>query len=299
MEWLEIKDVNESWYTVDELIKKHLWDRRLNKSELLEIQETYQKEKPSIWNETKAKIETFIRDMYIEMLKNWMSIDYEKDFGDLKKLLESYGYTISIDFDLANDIKLVKTSNKNLWKININWNFKWNTITIWKESSFISRMNNDYVIFGWEDVEFLDKNIKKDTETIITKSKLEVQKSLGETKKAKDIITEFVNAEKSKKTKEKLEKMTIDILSIVEIAENAYNTLSKPNITIKQAEEILNIAKKSELEAKDFVELAKKEVENCDSDEKSDLSKKWVKKIQDLDELIKKSIKNCSLNAVD
>ncbi|MFK7780397.1 MAG: peptidoglycan-binding domain-containing protein [Candidatus Gracilibacteria bacterium] len=157
-------DADENGLTIDDLIDFALSDNRIDKKELIEIQDRYNGEKEQIGNLTGEKIEEFMHDMYIEMLKDGINIKNEQELYDVLSRLEEVGIEI--------DKKII-----NSWKAEVKRPFYKLTSIAGevKNGKFRSNLldysiNNDYISSreikskGYNK-EFLDGAIKNDAES--------------------------------------------------------------------------------------------------------------------------------------
>jgi len=169
-----VEDTNDSWFTVDELIKASLENKEIDRDELLQIKEKFDEEKENIWDETKKSINKFLQKVSTEMLSDGMSVDWIDGFNKLVDQFKAYWFDIKLAPSLAYKLNFAKKHNKKLWKFHVEWDFDGNILSLDVDTSKLSQINNDYVDdgelsdMGYNKSDFMDTAMESDK---ITKEK--------------------------------------------------------------------------------------------------------------------------------
>ena len=169
-----VEDTNDSWFTVDELIKASLENKEIDRDELLQIKEKFDEEKENIWDETKKSINKFLQKVSTEMLSDGMSVNWIDGFNKLVDQFKAYWFDIKLAPSLAYKLNFAKKHNKKLWKFHVEWDFDGNILSLDVDTSKLSQINNDYVDdgelsdMGYNKSDFMDTAMESDK---ITKEK--------------------------------------------------------------------------------------------------------------------------------
>ncbi len=185
----EVKDTNNNWTNIDELVSKMLSDNRIDwkdKDYIKQLQEQLESDKNDIYKQTKEKTKIIMKDIYNDLLDKGYTIKNPSDRETLKWLMKISWTNLPKEVNI-NSLTSIYKSWENIyltwrktwvnwdeiiWKIDKNWKFT-NDISNYEELSNLNSSYNDNEIEAYQRVAAISSDIDNDNKAEAAKKEAE------------------------------------------------------------------------------------------------------------------------------